>query len=72
MRITLSIPDEVAERFRSAIPPRKRSSVVVRLIERELAQRDKTLAAACIAANQDKPLQKEIDEWQSFNDTFEE
>jgi len=72
MRITLSIPDEVAERFRSAIPPRKRSGVVVRLIERELAQRDKTLAAACIAANQDEPLQKEIDEWQSFNDTFEE
>jgi len=72
MRITLSIPDEVAERFRSAIPPRKRSGVVVRLIERELAQRDKTLAAACIAANQDESLQKEIDEWQSFDDTFEE
>jgi len=48
------------------------SGVVVRLIERELAQRDKTLAAACIAANQDEPLQKGIDEWQSFNDTFEE
>jgi hypothetical protein len=38
----------------------------VRLIERELAQRDKTLATACIAANQDESLQKEIDEWQLF------
>ncbi|MDQ6959301.1 MAG: hypothetical protein Q9M24_09355 [Mariprofundaceae bacterium] len=72
MRITLSIPDEVAERFRSAIPPRKRSSVVVHLIERELDQRDKILAAACIAANRDESLRKEIDEWQSFDDALEE
>jgi len=32
---------------------------------------NKALAAACIAANQDEPLQKEIDEWQSFDDTPE-
>jgi len=36
------------------------------LIERELDQHDKTLAAACIAANQDESRQKEIDEWQSL------
>jgi len=71
MRITLSIPDEVAERFRSVIPPRKRSGVIVRLIEHELDHRNKALAAACVAANQDEPLQKEIDEWQSFDDTSE-
>ncbi len=72
MRMTLSIPDDVADRFRSAIPPRKRSGVIVRLIERELEHRNKALAAACVAANQDELLEKEIDEWQSFDDTLEE
>jgi len=70
--MTLSIPDDVADRFRSAIPPRKRSGVIVRLIERELEHRNKALAAACVAANQDELLEKEIDEWQSFDDTLEE
>jgi len=71
MRITLSIPDDVADRFRSAIPPRKRSGVIVRLIERELENRNKALASACVAANKDECLEKEIDEWQSFDDTLE-
>ncbi len=72
MRMTLSIPDDIAERFRSAIPPRKRSSVISSLIERELEHRNKTLAAACLAANQDESLNRDIDEWQSFEDAVEE
>jgi len=72
MRITLSIPDEIAERFRSAVPPRKRSGVISSLIERELEHRNRALAAACLAANQDEALNHEIDEWQSFDDSFEE
>jgi len=72
MRMTLSIPDDIAERFRSAIPPRKRSSVISSLIERELEHRNKALAAACLAANQDESLNRDIDEWQSFEDAVEE
>jgi len=72
MRITLSIPDEVAERFRSAVPPRKRSSVITSLIEHELDKRNRTLAAACLAANKDEALNCDIDEWQSFEDSVEE
>jgi hypothetical protein len=72
MRMTLSIPDSVAEQFRSKIPPRKRSYVITRLIEHELEKRNNTLAAACHAANQEKSLQKELDEWQAFDDAFEE
>jgi len=72
MRMTLSIPDSVAEQFRSKIPPRKRSHVITLLIEHELEKRNKTLAAACHAANQEQMLQKEVDEWQSFDDDSEE
>jgi hypothetical protein len=72
MRITLSIPDAVAHRFQVAIPPRQRSRLVTRLLEEALAKHDDTLAAACRAANRDKALQREIGEWQSFEDGVEE
>jgi len=46
--------------------------VISSLIERELEHRNKALAAACLAANQDEALNHDIDEWQSFEDTVEE
>ncbi len=72
MRITLSIPDSVARRFRAAVPARQRSRLVTRLLELELSKRDDALALACHAANSDKALEREIDEWQSFDDGVEE
>ena len=68
MRITLSIPDAVGRRFRAAVPPRFRSQLVTHLIEAELAARDDALVAACRAANADGALDREIDEWQAFDD----
>ena len=72
MRITVSIPDSVARRFQSAIPARKRSRLVTRLLEHELSRHDNALAAACREANRDKALEREIDEWQAFDDGIEE
>lgn len=72
MRVTLSRPDPIAKRFRAAIRPRRRSRVVTRLIEEELIRRDNTLAATCRSVNRDKALQKEIDDWQSFDDGVQE
>ena len=72
MRITLSIPDPVALRFRAAVPPRRRSRLVTLLLEQELARRDEALAAACRAANSDTALERDIDEWQAFDDGVEE
>ena len=72
MRVTLSIPDPTAHRFRAAVPPRRRSRLVTRLIEEELAKRDDALAAACRAANSDAALAREVEEWQAFDDGVEE
>ena len=72
MRITLSIPDAVARRFQVAVPPRKRSSLVTRLLEQALSAHDDALAAACRAANRDKALEGEVDAWQAFEDKAEE
>jgi len=41
-------------------------------LEKALAERDNSLAAACKAANQDKSLEQEIDDWQAFEDASEE
>ena len=72
MRITLSIPNPIAERFQLAVPQRQRSRLVARLLEQELVKHDNALAAACQAANRDRTLEKEIDDWQSFDDGVEE
>lgn len=68
MRITLSIPDSVARRFQAFVPQRQRSRLVTHLLETELSKREISLEAACCAANKDTALEKEIDEWQSFDD----
>ncbi|TFH15590.1 MAG: hypothetical protein E4H02_07545 [Lentisphaerales bacterium] len=72
MRITLSIPDVVAHRFQAAVPARQRSRLVTRLLQHELSERDNSLASACRAANRDQALEREVDEWQSFDDRIEE
>ena len=70
--MTLSIPDAVAHRFQAAVPARQRSRLITRLLQQELSERDNALASACRAANRDEVLQREIDEWQSFDDGITE
>ena len=72
MRITLSIPETVARRFRASVPQRQRSRLVTALLEKELAKQEGSLAEACLAANRDRALETEIDEWQAFEDGVEE
>ena len=68
MRMTLSIPDAVAHRFQVAVPPRQRSRLITQLLEGVLTKHEDSLAMACRAANRDKVLEREIDDWQSFED----
>ena len=41
---------------------------MARLLEVELARREKELANACAAANAESRLAEEIEEWQAFDD----
>jgi metal-responsive CopG/Arc/MetJ family transcriptional regulator len=72
MKISLTLPDEIAHRFLALIPSRQRSAIVARLLEQELRQREQDLEAACLAANADVALAVEIEEWQEFDDDLEE
>jgi metal-responsive CopG/Arc/MetJ family transcriptional regulator len=68
MRVTFSIPDLLAKKFQSVIPSRRRSQLISKLLSDELQKHEKSLEAACISANNDTILNKEIDEWQSFDE----
>lgn len=68
MRITLSLPDHLAARFLAAVPSRKRSATVAKLLEHELATHETQLERACRSANSDAALATEIEEWQAFDD----
>ena len=64
----MSLPEPLAERFLALVPNRERSSTVARLLERELASRERELEEACLAANADSVLAEEVAEWQAFDD----
>jgi hypothetical protein len=68
MRLTLSIPDAVAHRFQLAVPARQRSRLVTLLLKNVLSEHENSLAAACRGANRDKALEREISDWQAFED----
>ena len=68
MRITLSLPDHLAARSLAAVPSRRRSSTVAKLLERELTTEETQLERACHPANAADALAAEIEEWQSFDD----
>ena len=65
MQVTLDIPAPLAKKFFSITPPRQRSSIIVRHLRAELRRRE--LTAACLAANRDVKLNREIEEWQAFS-----
>ena len=62
-KVLISIPDDIANRMRSAIPQRQRSKVIVRLIEKEIERREKTLYECALAVEQDAALNQEMSEW---------
>ena len=68
MRISVSLPDRLAERFLARVPPRQRSATIARLLEHELEEREKDLADACRAANKDAALERDVEDWQAFDD----
>ncbi len=72
MRVTPSLPDPLAGKLLVQVPDRERSATVARLLERELARRERELEEACQAANADSVLAEEVAEWQSFGDAVPE
>lgn len=63
-KVLISIPDEIAQRMRAAIPQRQRSKVIVKLIEKEIERREKALYECALAVENDASLNEEMQAWE--------
>ncbi len=59
----LSLPDELAFRFRATVPARSRSRFVAELLAREIDNREQALYQAALAVEADTALGEEMREW---------
>ncbi len=62
-KMLVSIPNDLANRFRTIIPARQRSKVISHLIEIEIKRREKTLYECALALDKDSELNKEMSDW---------
>ena len=64
-QILLHLPEDLARRFRSAVPARQRSSFVQKLLEEALPQESEDpLYLAALAVEEDASLNAEMAEWE--------
>ena len=62
-KILISLPDDLAARLRTALPPRQRSKVIAQLIAAEVTRREKMLYQAAMDVEQDETLNKDMEDW---------
>jgi len=62
-KILISLPSELAYKIKTYIPSRKRSQVIRRLLEQEIAKREKELYLIAKEAEKDKALNSEMSDW---------
>jgi hypothetical protein len=63
MQLLLQIPNELAERFKQAVPARQRSRYVAKLLEQALPAEESPLYLAALEAERDLELGAEMREW---------
>ena len=68
MKMTFAIPDAVGQRFRKAVPAGHRSAVVTNMLRKKLRPTEQSLAAVCQRVNNLTALEREMVEWESFDD----
>jgi len=69
MKILFEIPTPLAKRFKASVPSGKRSAVVARLLQRELAKKAQADEAVCHRVNRMKKLSAEMKQWEAFNES---
>lgn len=62
-KILISIPDQLAVRFRVAIPRQQRSHLIAKLLETELTRQEKSLYACAAAVEKDRALRQAMQDW---------
>ena len=63
MKVLISLPDDLYSRMLAVIPPRQRSKIIARILEKEIIKREQKLYEAAMAAEKDVELNAEMNEW---------
>lgn len=66
-KVLISMPDQLAIRMKAAIPARQRSKTIRRLIEEEIAKREKILYECAVSVEKDSALNQEMQDWDITN-----
>jgi hypothetical protein len=62
-KILVSLPDKLADRMKTVIPPRQRSKVLAELLENEIKRREESLYQCALAVEKDEALNKDMEAW---------
>ena len=72
-KILVSMPNDLAARFKSLVPNRQRSKTIAELLEAEVRRREKKLADCAKAVERDSQLNREMENWDiTLNDGLED
>lgn len=63
MQLLFHIPDDLAERFKQAVPPRRRSAFVANLLQEALPEENDPLYQIALDVEHDAALNAEMREW---------
>jgi hypothetical protein len=69
MKMTFQVPDQVGRKFRKAIPPGKRSALIVSFMANATAMKEDAVIAACQRANRLAKVDAENKDWEKFDDS---
>lgn len=67
-KMTFTLPEDLASRFVRRVPVRERSKYLAEALTERLSTRDRLLAEACRAANEDPEVQSIEKEFDAIND----
>jgi hypothetical protein len=63
MQILAHIPDELAVRFKAAVPARQRSAFIANLLSKALPEAEDALYRLAVEVEQDQTLNTEMKDW---------
>ncbi|MBW1701156.1 MAG: hypothetical protein JRJ11_06355 [Deltaproteobacteria bacterium] len=62
-KILISLPDDLTARMRVVIPPRQRSKIIAKILEKEVKKREKNLYNCALEVEADESLNREMSDW---------
>jgi hypothetical protein len=72
IKMTFSLPAELANQLVKRVPTRERSRFLARVLEKSLREDDELLIRSCLSANEDPDVRAIEQEWEQIPDTIKE